>query len=846
MIRHTRLTLLLAGTAMIAPGALAQQSPTAGATSNTTHVHHARAHHAARHGAAAHKNKTTQAAPAAAAPATSTAYAPAAPRVVTQASSAGSESILVTGRSARTRLPGGGLMRVETAPKAVMTISRDFIAKQSPTTNAQQLLRMLPSTNVTDADPYGLFSGTSRVRGLDTSEQGYVLEGLPLNDIGNSAFYSNEVVEAEDLESVQLQPGTVNLDTPTVSAAGGLVTLTMKDPAMKPGGLVDISYGTYKLNREFIRLDSGVIGNSGLRGMFAFSHTHANNYMGPGGAEKKHIDVKIVNDFANGSRASFVVAYNDQVNDSYNYGSFTAANFANLISKGNSNSYLADYKGVNTAGTNYYKLHVNPFNNVIVSAPSTAVINSHLHIDDTPYFWHGIGNGTGASILTEGSTWYGNINEPIDLNGDGKVTKATAIALTPSNQEQFRPGNVLKLVFTPDKHHTIEAGYWYEYSNLLQYSPVVKVNQATGEAANIWGQSSFYTLPNGQPYWYRNWLTITNVNMLFLGDTAKYFDNRLTVAAGFKEAMIHRNLDNYIPGTTYNRTLNIAEPLPQLGVSWQFNKANQVYVSVATNFRAPSNASLADQISNTNGKPAQVGGDSRSEYSISEEVGYRYNGPVVVGSISFFNYNFTNRQISLNFFSGGAPYSQTVNAGGQTTRGVDIQLSTLPILYHLRPYATFEYLDARVDNNLAARGTLANGQMINDYLPTTGKVAIASPKVQAKLGIDYDDGSFFLGTDLDYVGQQYSTFMNDEKMPDFITNSVYGGYRFHSWGRLKAPQIQINAANLTGQVYRTGIYSYQNNAKATRGVFGSTIGGSAPAYYIQPGFYIAATLSSSF
>ena len=845
MNRSTRLMLLLACTAITAPAspAFAQTTTHSGTT------HHGGSHRAARHRAAASHGAThgtTQTAPVAAATTVPAAAAGATPTARTVPGN-GSESILVTGRSARTRLPGGGLMRVETAPKTVMTISREFIAKQSPTTNAQQLLRMLPSTNVTDADPYGLFSGTSRVRGLDTSEQGYVLEGLPLNDIGNSAFYSNEVVEAENLESVQLQPGSVNLDTPTVSAAGGLVTLTMKDPSMTPGGLVDISYGTYKLNREFIRLDSGLIGESGLRGMFAFSHTHANNYMGPGGAEKKHIDVKVVKDFNNGSRASFVVAYNDQVNDSYNYGSFTAANFANLISKGNSNSYLADYKGVNSAGTNYYKLHVNPFNNVIVSAPSTAVINSRLHVDDTPYFWHGIGNGTGASVLSETSTWYGNVNVPIDLNGDGKVTKgATAIALTPSNQEQFRPGNVLKLVYTPDRHHTLEAGYWYEYSNLLQYTPVVKVNQQTGEAANIWGQSGFYSLPNGKPYWYRNWLTITNVNMLFIGDTAKYFDNRLTVAAGFKEAMVHRNLDNYIPGTTYNRTLNIAEPLPQLGASWQFNKSNQIYVSVATNFRAPSNASLADQISNTTGKPIQIGGDSRSEYSISEEVGYRYNGPVVIGSISFFNYNFTNRQISLNFFQGGAPYSQTVNAGGQTTRGVDIQLSTLPVLYHLRPYATFEYLDARIDNNLASSGKLANGSTINDYLPTTGKVAIASPKVQAKLGIDYDDGSFFLGADLDYVGEQYSTFMNDEKMPDFITNSVYSGYRFHSWGRLKAPQIQINAANLTGATYRTGIYSPLNNAKATRGVFGSTIGGTSPAYYIQPGFYIAATLSSSF
>jgi len=756
------------------------------------------------------------------------------------------ESVTVTGRSARTTAPGAGLMKVETAPKAVQSITRDFIAKQSPTTNAQQLLRMLPSTNVTDADPYGLFSGTSRVRGLDTSEVGYVLDGAPLNDIGGSAFYSNEVVEAEDLDSVSLQPGSVNLDTPTISAAGGLTTMTMKDPAMKAGGLIDMSYGTYKMNREFIRLDSGVIGNTGIRAFIGFSHTHANNYMGPGGSEKKHIDFKAVKDFNNGSRTSLVVAYNDQVSDSYNYGGFTASNYRNLIEKGNSDSYAATYAGPNSTGANFYKLHVNPFENVIASAPTTIVINRNFHIDDTPYFWHGIGNGTGASVLTEGSTYYGTNNESIDLNGNGRISKSdTVLALTPSNQEQFRPGNTIKGVWDIDKHNELTLGYWYEWSSLLQYSPVGIVNQQTGIASNIWGVQGNYSLPNGQPYWYRNWNTFTQVNMVFIGDTAKYFNDRLTVNAGFKEAMVHRSLYNQIPGTTYNRTVNVAEPLPQLGASWQFDARNQIYADVATNFRAPSNTSLADQISNTTGKPSQYGGSSKSEYSIAEEIGYRYNGPLIIGSISYFHYNFTNRQLSLNYYVNGASYSQTANAGGQTTNGVDVQLSTRPLWFHLRPYATFEYLDSRIDNNIQATGTL-NGHTITDYLPTTGKNAIASPHVQAKLGIDYDDGKFFLGADLDYVGKQYSSLMNDESMPDFITNNVYGGYRFHRFGYLKAPQIQVNMANLTGATYRTGIYTYQNNAKATTGVFGSTVSGSAPAYYIQPGFYIALTLSSAF
>ncbi len=761
------------------------------------------------------------------------------------------EAITVTGRSARTTSPGAGLMRIETAPKAVQTITRDFIAKQSPTTNAQQLLRMLPSTNVSDVDPYGLYSGASRVRGLDTSEQGYLLDGAPLNDAGAGQFYSNEVLEAEDLDSVSLQPGSTNLDSPVVSAAGGLVEATMKDPSRQRGGLMDVTYGTYKLNREFVRLDTGVIGTSGIRAMFAFSHTYANSWEGPGGAEKKHYDFKLVKDFDNGSRTGLTVSYNDQQNDSYNNGGVTQANYFNLIEKGNSNSYLANYAGVNTNGTNYYKLHVNPFENVIAVAPTHLVINPRLSINDTPYFWHGIGNGTGASLQTEGSTYYGTVRAPIDLNGNGVIAGnartglCQVVALTPSNQEQFRPGNTLKGSFEVDRHNTVTLGWWYEYSNLLQFSPVGHVNQQTGIANNIWGVQDNYLLPNGQPYYQRNYTTLTQINMLFVGDRASYLDDRLHVEAGFKEVMDRRSLFNQVPGTIYNRTINVALPLPQLGIAWNLDPRNQIYVNGSTNFRTPSNVSLADQVNGTTGVVSQRGSNGKSEYSIAEEIGYRYNGPLVIGSISLFNYNFTNRQIALNFYVNGAPYASTVNAGGQTTRGVDIQLSTRPILFHIRPYATFEYLDATIDNNLQATGTL-RGRTVNDYLPTTGKTAIASPHVQAKLGLDYDDGRFFLGADLDYVGQQYATFMNDERMPDYITNNVYGGYRFHRAGFLKAPQIQLNLANLTGATYRTGVYTVQNNAKTTTGVFGSSIAGSAPAYYLQPGFSIAATLSTAF
>lgn len=751
------------------------------------------------------------------------------------------ESVTVTGRSARDRSPGGGLMRIETAPKAVQTITRDFIAKQSPTANGQQLLRMLPSANSSDADAFGLESGQVRIRGLDSSEVGWLLDGAPLNDIGAGQFYANEVLEAEDLDVISLTPGSTNLDSPVVNASAGLVQFKMKDPAFKPGGLIDLSYGSQKLNREFIRLDSGLIGNSGIRAMFAFSHTEANNWRGPGDTEKKHIDFKLVKDFQGGSRTALTVSYNDQTSIFYN--APTAAQFANF--KNDSASYQATYTGPLTSA-NFYKLHANPFENLIVAAPTSLVLTSKLRLEDTPYFWHGIGNGAGATLLTENSIYEGNQKLAIDLNGDGRTnTTSKVLAYTPSNQEQFRPGNTIKLVYDLGSHHQFEAGWWYEYSDLNQYSPIGIINQQTGIPADMWGVQYNYKQPNGQPYYARNFLTITQVNQLFVGDHMKFFDDRLHIDAGFKEAMVSRNVYDRVPGTQYDRNSNVAVPLPQLGISWQFNPHHQIYVGAATNFRAPSNTSLADQFSNLTGKINQKGVNSNSEYSISEDVGYRYNGDVVVASIDFFNYNFTNRQLSLNTFVGGAATSQTVNAGGQTSRGVDVQVSTLPILFHLRPYATMEYLDARIDNNLASTGML-NGRTVNDYLPTKGKNQIGSPHWQGGLGLDYDDGRFFADVALKYVGEQYSTFTNDEKMPDYITNTVALGYRFHRVGVLKAPQIQLNMSNLTGATYRTGVYTFRNNAKTTPGIFGSSISGSAPTYYTQPAFGAIVTVSSAF
>ncbi|NHN86775.1 TonB-dependent receptor plug domain-containing protein [Acetobacter musti] len=727
------------------------------------------------------------------------------------------------------KAPGGGLMAPEQSMKTTQTISRDFIVKQAPTSNPLQLLSALPGANVALTDPYGLVGGTMTLRGLSSAQIGWIYEGAPLNDIGGGSFYANEVIDAENLNQVAVQPGTANIDTPTISASGGVVNIGMIAPSTKPGGYGSISYGAFKLNREFVRLESGMIGNTGIRGFVSYSHAHANDWRGSGGNEKQHVDMKLLREFGEDSSVALVVSYNRQINQQDLY-----PTLAQFRATGNTN-YNGTYSGI--ADTAFYKLHVNPYENLVASLPTSFHITRDFMLSDTPYLWWGHGNGGGASALTEGVTYAGPSKVGADLNADGLISGGEKVlAYTPTWSRYYRVGNTLKggLHLGP---HDITLGYWYEWSNEPQRNPVGLVNQTTGEAADIWGENSLVRLSDGQPYYTRNIRTQTQINMLFFGDTVTLMGGRLQLQAGFREAMVSRKIYNYLPGAARLSGQNIAEPLPQVGLRYKFNDRHQIYVTGSTNFRTTTNTSLVNVYSSSTGNLTTAANTTNPEYSIEEEIGYRYQGERIIADVAFFNYNFTNRMLSLNTYQNGATTSITANAGGQTSRGVDIQVATRPVLRHLRPYVSFEYLDARTDNNIRSG---------NDYLPTKGKVAVQAPRTQAALGLDWDDGSFFANVNIKYVGSQYSTLMNDQKVPYYVTDSVTLGYRLKQLSLLKAPQFQLNLSNITGAVRRTGVYSFTSNALATRGVYGTTIAGSAPTYYLLPGFTMMGTLSTSF
>ncbi|WKE49562.1 TonB-dependent receptor plug domain-containing protein [Gluconobacter oxydans] len=241
---------------------------------------------------------------------------------------------------------------------------------------------MLPGANTASSDPFGLQGSTISVRGMTSGQIGWLFEGMPLNDVGNSAFYANNVVLSEDLQEVSLTPGSSNINTPTLSASGGLVEMNMVDPSHHAGGMIDAAYGSYNTSREFIRLESGDIGHTGVRSFVSFANVYGNDWRGPGKVKSKQVDAKLVKDWAGGSQTRLALSYATQDIQEDRYP--TLSQFEKY---GDSQDY--NYTEIKNT-SNYYKLHRNMFQSMAATLPNEINITRHFQISENPIYIMGM------------------------------------------------------------------------------------------------------------------------------------------------------------------------------------------------------------------------------------------------------------------------------------------------------------------------------------------------------------------------------------------------------------------------------------------------------------------------
>jgi hypothetical protein len=231
-----------------------------------------------------------------------------------------------------------------------------------------------------------------------------------------------------------------------------------------------------------------------------------------------------------------------------------------------------------------------------------------------------------------------------------------------------------------------------------------------------------------------------------------------------------------------------------------------------------------------------VGNQSaKSEYSFQQEIGYRYQD-VVNFAISAFHNVLYNHQVNSIVNENGSLLQSAISAGTEQIKGVDVEFGVRPYHY-FSPYISGQYLDATTASDLP------DG---NDFLPTAGKVAVRSPRYMGAGGLTYDDGSLFSVVAGRYTGSQYSTFMNDQKMPAFGQVDFAIGYRFPNIGFAISPRIQLNLINILDTSSLGSIASPTGNALPTVGRRGTLLGGSSPIYYENSTFTAMLTLKTDF
>jgi len=719
---------------------------------------------------------------------------------------------------------GGGYMIKEEAKKTRSTVTRDAIDKQSPTANPYQLINLLPGVVQSSTDNTGLNGGNIRLRGFNSDHIGFTIEGAPVNDSGNYALYPQEYVDAENIGQISIAQGSPDLDSPHVGATGGVINLYAIDPSKQAGVLVDYSFGSNDLSRSFVRINSGQVGN--VRAFLSYSRLDQDHWGDNLGTDRRnHIDFKMVADISPGNTVRLSAIYNDAINNFYP--NPTLAQF-------NTNSgYLFNQI---PRDRNNYQYRINPFKNLILSAPSNFTITEKLKFDTVPYYWYGFGNGGGVASAP---TAWGNL----------RVTVPAGTYYNPSITETHRPGVINKFTLTEGNHQFV-AGHWFEYANHKQTGGFTPLN-ADGTISDVWGDSRNISptvcrnianvvvpCPAGAIQ-KRDVLTTTMTNMFFVGDTWK-FAPKWSADFGVKHIVLNREVEDNMPGAPKSKnTLDETATLPTIGVKYKWNDENQVFASIGTSFRSAPNFNLTPNYSSSSTTIPAVK-IPEPETGITYEIGHRYQGPMFATSVSGFLGRYENFQQNTSGVdpNTGTRIGSQFNVGGLMNYGINAEIGTAPI-NHFRPYISAELLRTEMLDNIQ---TLTTANTV-DFLKTKGKTLVGAPEYQVGLGLDYDNGHLFANVAYKYIGEQYSTFLNDEKIDAFGRLDMSVGYRFKDIAQLKQPEIKLSLFNVLNSRDLTGVSGFQNNAKATTGVNGGTINASGtPSYYLGQDFSFMVTL----
>jgi len=232
------------------------------------------------------------------------------------------EEIVVTGSRVE---KGVGGIQVPDAGKTKVVINSELIGRQRPGQTVNEIVNLSPGVSFQNNDATGAAGGTFTIRGFDSTRISQTIDGIPLNDTGNYAIYSNQQQDPETLDSISVSLGSTDVDSPTASASGGTINIRTRVPSDEFHVMLSGTYGDYlaegsgtqPIYRVFGMVDTGVFTSFGTKAFFSASNIDArqpfNNY---GKLRKQQYNARIYQPLgSNGDFIAIAGHYNENRNN---------------------------------------------------------------------------------------------------------------------------------------------------------------------------------------------------------------------------------------------------------------------------------------------------------------------------------------------------------------------------------------------------------------------------------------------------------------------------------------------------------------------------------------------------
>jgi iron complex outermembrane recepter protein len=696
---------------------------------------------------------------------------------------------------------GLGLMEVDDGVKGRGSVNRNAIQNNVPGANVYQQINLLPGVNAYAIDPTGMWGGGLRVRGFNSDQMGFTVNGAPVNDSGNFAVYPQEYADTENLCEIFITQGSADTDAPHVGASGGNIGLITCPPNDVRGGKIAQTFGSNNLSRTFARYDSGKIGEENPGKFFiSFSHSQSNKFKGPGNGVRDHLEFGSDLKLTSNTTFTQTFIYNQMLNNFYQ--TLSKAQFASDPNQDYSPNppSPSQINGASPSNNNYYGYSINPFRNVVYSAKVANRVDENLTLSIEPYYWWGFGNGGGTSVLDPSSSSASNGGNGTIVNPYGGSTKF--LAYTPSVTKTQRPGVYLKANWVNEQHNIL-GGIWYERANHRQTKPGETVDSA-GNISDIYAMTPGVFYSNGAPYQGRDQVTMNTATSYFLQDTYLASD-RLNLFGGIKYTSINRDFTNFANSgassvspqlnTNFSNSMNWGKVLPSIGATYKLDGQNKLFTNVTMGMRAPSYYSQADIGTGSN--------TVQAETSTTFEVGHRYNGNAIYTSATVFLTNFQNR-----LANGYNPDTQTYtdyNLGATQSYGLEAQIGTKPS-GGFSYYGSATLMRSTISDNFmtscSGAGTGCSGTGAQVVAPTSGNNVPDTPNVMFGAAAQYSQGPFMAQLSGKYTGMRYTTLMNDESLDPYFTLDFTTAYKLSSSSFFKNPTFRFNATNILNASYQ--------------------------------------------